>query len=222
MVNILQIDTSGNTGMVLLARDGMVVATEENTQSRDYAAQIHGMIDRVLSSGGITMKELQAVAVCAGPGSYTGLRIGLSVAKGICYALDIPLLLENKMKLLVLGEKRNNEGPVAVVLKAREQEFFMAVYDASLSPLLAPVHVSAEILPEKLKTYPDTLKIYSDIEDLAKYLLRFNRIELNAGQVFDNSLWAEETYRQFKSHSFATLHEAEPFYLKEVHITKKA
>ena len=89
---ILSLETATTNCSVALASDGKVVASRSINSGYSHSEKINVFIEEVIAQAGVTLKDLQAVAVSSGPGSYTGLRIGISTAKGLCYALDIPLI----------------------------------------------------------------------------------------------------------------------------------
>src|ERR1044072_1080141 len=94
---ILSIDTATDQAIVSLSREGSVVGTLENNAQKDHAAWIQMAINTLLQKHGYTMQQLQAIAITAGPGSYTGLRVGMATAKGLCFALQIPLITINTL-----------------------------------------------------------------------------------------------------------------------------
>src|ERR1700733_11639156 len=97
---LLLIDTSQETGTAALSQDGHVLFSEENKIAKEHASWLHVAIERMLAEAKITLRDLEAVAVVAGPGSYTGLRVGMAAAKGFCYALKIPLITENTLRVM--------------------------------------------------------------------------------------------------------------------------
>src|SRR6201992_2295551 len=97
---IFLIDTSQDTGTTALCNGAEVLFSEENKIAKESASWLHPAISRMLSEAGITVRDLKAVAVVAGPGSYTGLRVGMAAAKGFCYALKIPLITQNTLRVM--------------------------------------------------------------------------------------------------------------------------
>src|SRR6476661_7599128 len=126
MAYILHIDTSSNTGIAMLAKDGVPVSTRLHDNSREHAAVINGMVAEVLTEAGVVLNDIAAVAVCNGPGSYTGLRIGLATAKGYCYAAGKPLLLNNRLQLMIEEAKAQSAGAGTYValIPARNGEYY--------------------------------------------------------------------------------------------------
>ena len=149
---ILLIDTAQELGMVALAKEGRVILSEENKMAKEHAAWLHPAISRILAGAKITIRELSAVAVVAGPGSYTGLRVGMAAAKGFCYALKIPLITGNSLALMaeaMKGEARENNALICPMIDARRDEVFTALYQLVIghpSSVIGDVGLT-EILP---------------------------------------------------------------------------
>ncbi|CAL1520891.1 tRNA (adenosine(37)-N6)-threonylcarbamoyltransferase complex dimerization subunit type 1 TsaB [Chitinophaga sp. MM2321] len=141
MALILNIDTATTTGSVSLARDGQPLQTLVNEKQQDHAATMVLFIQQLLKDQGVTAAELDAIAVSAGPGSYTGLRVGVATAKGLCYAWDKPLLAISTLHMMAQGLKdalKDDTVYYCPMLDARRQEVFTAVYDADLNPVMPP------------------------------------------------------------------------------------
>ena len=133
---ILLIDTSQETATIALSRDGKVLFSEENKISKEHASWLHTAIGRLLAEADMTLADLKAVAVIAGPGSYTGLRVGMAAAKGFCYALNIPLITRNTLEVMAesmrsVAEKKN--ALICPMIDARRDEVFTALYSISLT-----------------------------------------------------------------------------------------
>ena len=142
MATILNIETSTDVCSVALTRDGQVLEHHEDYQGQNHARVLSPFIESVLKY--VTSRELKldAVAVSIGPGSYTGLRIGLSEAKGLCFGMNVPLVGINTLKLLTVSVMFNNffedEVLFAPMIDARRMEVYTAVYDPALNELMAP------------------------------------------------------------------------------------
>ena len=134
---LLLIDTSQEKASVALSRDGKVLFSEENKISKEHASWLHTAIGRILREADISLRELKAVAVIAGPGSYTGLRVGMAAAKGFCYALDIPLITLNTLEVMAESMRDFAEQKGALIcpmIDARRDEVFTALYSLSIEP----------------------------------------------------------------------------------------
>ena len=130
MALILNIDSAMESAGIALSKDGNRVAMLENKEQKDHAAWLHTAVDSLLRDSGVRLSELDAVAVTSGPGSYTGLRVGMATAKGFCYALGIPLITENTLKVMAFAAQQQGVGTdlLCPMIDARRMEVFTAVY----------------------------------------------------------------------------------------------
>ena len=130
---ILCLETSGKWCSVALASEGQPVTFKESSDEWSHSKQITMMIQAVLSDANIAITELTAVAVSKGPGSYTGLRVGASCAKGICFAQDIPLLAVPTLQIIAAGVDTGHlDARLIPMIDARRQEVYYAIYNLSL------------------------------------------------------------------------------------------
>ena len=127
---LLCIETASTNCSVAIGKDGQLLSLKED-YSADYshAERLHIFIQQILKDKGLDQKELQAIAVSKGPGSYTGLRIGVSAAKGLCFALDIPLI--SIPTLTALAHQVEEDGFIVPMLDARRMEVYAAVFDSN-------------------------------------------------------------------------------------------
>lgn len=142
MAVILNIETSTRVCSTALTADGMVLKQFHDDRGQNHATLLSGFIKGCLDHLRDHEMSLDAVAVSLGPGSYTGLRIGLSEAKGLAYALDIPLIGIDTLQLMTVGVMFNHDidpdALFAPMIDARRMEVYTAVYDMALNPLMAP------------------------------------------------------------------------------------
>lgn len=140
MAVILNIETSTNVCSVALTAEGMVLAHQENMDGRNHAALLSDYIKYCLDFAKEKELKLEAVAVSMGPGSYTGLRIGLSEAKGLAYALDIPLIGVNTLQLLacqvMFTQELDGDEIFVPMIDARRMEVYTAAYDFALREVM--------------------------------------------------------------------------------------
>jgi tRNA threonylcarbamoyladenosine biosynthesis protein TsaB len=153
VATILHIESSTLTCSVAISRNGDMLALQESQdQSYAHSEKLVVYIDEVIKQAKLKPSDLDAVCVSKGPGSYTGLRIGVSAAKGLCYGLGIPLLSVGSLESMAHLVKANFENELADVsflcpmIDARRMEVYMQLFDAGLNQLQA---VSAEIIDEK-------------------------------------------------------------------------
>ena len=141
MKYILNIHTSTETAIVNVCDEKKVLTTITNKEQRQHAAFLHSAIRQILLDNNIKTNELKAIGVTGGPGSYTGIRVGMATAKGLCYALKIPLLLFNTLEVMALsaiesiGDKKALYCPM---IDARRQEVFTGVYNYELNEITPP------------------------------------------------------------------------------------
>jgi tRNA threonylcarbamoyladenosine biosynthesis protein TsaB len=140
MALILSIDTAMTKAGIALSEDGAALSILENTEQKEHAAWLHQAVQEIMASTGHTMRDLDAIAVSAGPGSYTGLRVGMAAAKGFCFALDIPLIAEDTLKIMAFAAREQvpETDLLCPMIDARRMEVFTALYDHALQTLLPP------------------------------------------------------------------------------------
>ncbi|MEN9571405.1 MAG: hypothetical protein RL172_2636 [Bacteroidota bacterium] len=140
---VLTIDTSLDTASVCIAHNGLLLCSKTNTQQKDHASFLEPAIKELLQQAGLVIQQLKAVAVVAGPGSYTGLRVGMSSAKALCFTLNIPLLLLNTLELMTRAVVEQLGASAAghlfcPMIDARRMEVFTALYDENFVEKLRP------------------------------------------------------------------------------------
>jgi tRNA threonylcarbamoyladenosine biosynthesis protein TsaB len=218
---ILHIDTTTKLCSVALAKDGVLVSLkEEYDEQYSHAEKLNLFIDEVLREAKIALQDLSAVAVSKGPGSYTGLRIGVSSAKGLCYGLNIPLISTETLLTLAYAcrEKIKQQiqgGDILIpMLDARRMEVYSQIFDTQLNTVRA---IQAEIIDENsfaeytqqqvflfgdgaLKCAEtlnrDNIQIVADIHPSARYMIGF-------------------AHEKFLAQQFEDVAYFEPFYLKD-------
>lgn len=156
MANILNIETSTEVCSVALTSDGMVLEHREDYEGRNHALLLSGFIEEMMQYATLRGIKIDAVAVSIGPGSYTGLRIGLSEAKGICFGLDVPLIGIDTLKILVVatmfGNYIDENSYYVPMIDARRMEVFAGVYDSALQEVMParPVILTPDSFSEYL------------------------------------------------------------------------
>ena len=214
MALILNIDTAIETASVCLAKDGKAISITKNEKQKDHAAWLHLAIKEIFEQNNSELKAIDAIAITGGPGSYTGLRIGMATAKGICYALNKPLIILNT--LLVMAKTATGETAhlLCPMIDARRMEVFTAIYAKNLQIIKEP---SAIELNEK--SFDEVLSGNS-ICFFGNGSKKFQAIKKNQQAIFidinsDASSMASLSEEKFKQKEFADLAYAEPLYLKE-------
>ena len=137
---ILHIETSTNVCSVAVSEDGKVIFDKADRTGNNHAEALGSFVDEAMSFADSHAIPLDAVAVSGGPGSYTGLRIGVSMAKGVCYALDIPLLSVPTLQLMCVPvllryDEMEDNALLCPMIDARRMEEYAALYDRALKPV---------------------------------------------------------------------------------------
>ena len=221
MALILNIDTSTSFASLALGKDGQLIAVSSNADQKDHASWLHIAIRELLQNNNLSVNALDAIAVTGGPGSYTGLRVSMSTAKGICYAANIPLIIHNTLEVMtnsVLQKFRNTL--FCPMLDARRMEVFTAVYDEDLNSQLNP---TALILENE--SYHDQLN-NNKIVFFGSGSEKFSKICNHPNAMFIESNFSAEdmvmlSEKKYQQEKFADIAYSGPEYLKEFHDTSK-
>ncbi len=138
MALILNIDTSTEKAGICLSEKGEMLLMMENHDQKEHSSWLHPAVQKLLQDSGRRLQDLQAIAVTAGPGSYTGLRVGMAAAKGFCYALNIPLIAENTLTAMAFAAREQLSAIdfLCPMLDARRMEVFTAIYKDDLDVVL--------------------------------------------------------------------------------------
>ena len=225
MALILSIETGTDICSVALSNDGELMALRESSEGRDHAKNVALFVDELLKETGVQPFDLDAIAVGKGPGSYTGLRIGVSFAKGMCYALNIPLISVGSLDALVqvaredydagivdIEDKDWNRATLCPMVDARRMEVYTQLFStdgASLSD------VTAEIV---------TSETFADVRANGKLVIFGNGAE-KCCEVLSDALYISITpsargivalaEQAFNNNQFEDIAYFEPFYLKD-------
>ncbi len=222
MATLLHIETSTRTCSVCIAQDGTLLSIEEVTGEYDHARILTTLIDKVIADAGISYNQLDAIAVSEGPGSYTGLRIGTATAKGLCYALQIPLIGIPTLQILASYLVKNYGGysKYAVLMPSRKDEVYYAVYDPNLKPIIQPTYMAVTDLPQHNPEDDCMFGISNSftepqITDICK-----ERRYILISHSSQNMVPLSYESHQFKTHK--SLIYFEPLYLKGVYIAGRS
>lgn len=135
MATLLLIETATEVCSVAISRDGNLVTEKRSEEPNAHSSHLTLLIEACIQETGMSYQQLQGVCVSRGPGSYTGLRIGTSAAKGLCYSLDIPLLSVSTLQSMAAGVSADANTLIMPMIDARRQEVYTCLYDSSASPL---------------------------------------------------------------------------------------
>jgi tRNA threonylcarbamoyladenosine biosynthesis protein TsaB len=218
MAFILNIDTSLDTSSVCLARDNNILFIDKNQDQKDHASWLHPAIQRSFENTG-DIKTLDAVAVTIGPGSYTGLRVGLATAKGICFALGKPLITCNTLFNMALSVREIETDLLCPMIDARRMEVFAAVYtSANLEEIQKPVPMILNENSFKQHLKGQTITFFGNGSNKFKAICDSNNAVFRDVKT-DASSMITYSEKQFSNKIFADLAYVEPDYLKEFNTT---
>jgi tRNA threonylcarbamoyladenosine biosynthesis protein TsaB len=215
---ILNIDTAVVSASLCLAKDDQVLKLKVNPSQKDHASWLHVAIKDMMEEAGLSLNELDAIAVSSGPGSYTGLRVSMATAKGLCYALQKPLITVSTLKMMAVAAIDASTDLLCPMIDARRMEVFTAVYDHSLVEILSPVNIILEKESFKEQLHTSSILFFGNGSEKFKSLVTdsnavFQNLEANAEHMTGLS------FSQFEKKEFADLAYAEPYYGKAFYTT---
>jgi tRNA threonylcarbamoyladenosine biosynthesis protein TsaB len=205
---------------VSLANEAKTILCKEIAEQRySHAEKLHVFIEEILKEAAISVRDLKAVAISKGPGSYTGLRIGVSTAKGLCYALGVPLISIDTLQVLA-RQVVNEKGFIIPMIDARRMEVYSAVFDTQNNKI---VEVQAEVLTEdSYATFSENLYFIGDCQDKCKTVLIKDNFHFLPNVVFPSAKeMSALSFEKFTKNDFEDVAYFEPFYLKDFMLPKK-
>jgi tRNA threonylcarbamoyladenosine biosynthesis protein TsaB len=215
---ILNIETATKNCSVAIAKNGETILCKEIAEEGySHAEKLHVFIEEVLKEAGVSFQELAAVAVSQGPGSYTGLRIGVSAAKGLCFALNIPLIAIDTLQTLA-SKAKVTEGKIIPMLDARRMEVYSAVFNSDLEK---EREILAEIITEdSFKDFTETLYFIGDCAEKCKSVLtKENFVFLENIKYPSADEMSTISYDKYKKSDTVDVAYFEPYYLKDFMMT---
>ena len=215
MAWIVCIETASKSCSVALAKYGHLVAViEEVSEQYSHSEQLTVFIEQLLQQEGLKLSDLDAIAVGSGPGSYTGLRIGISTAKGLCYASDVPLIAISTLDTMAQAMKyKYPEAKLCPMLDARRMEVYCALYSKSqASPVVAKI-IDQDSFAEELAQGP--LLFFGDGADKCKYVLTHTNAHFELGVYPSATNMIPLAQDKFQNQDFEDVAYFEPFYLKD-------
>ena len=222
MALILHIDTAVKSASVCLSDDELVLGEMTNPSEKDSAACLHLAIQALLEIHKLQATRLAAIAVSAGPGSYTGLRVGMATAKGLSYALNIPLIAINTLQLMAASVPDPSTDLLCPMIDARRMEVFTALYDTQLNEVMAPTNLIVDESAFLNWLEKQTISFFGNGSEKAQVMInhhsgKFINVKTSAADMLALSLV------KFRRQEFADLAYSEPFYGKDFHspISKK-
>ncbi|WP_116789576.1 tRNA (adenosine(37)-N6)-threonylcarbamoyltransferase complex dimerization subunit type 1 TsaB [Flavobacterium psychrotrophum] len=214
MAFILNIETATKNCSVAVAEDGINRAVIEYAgEGYAHAEKLHVFIEEVLKETGIAFADLTAIAVSKGPGSYTGLRIGVSAAKGLCYALNIPLIAVDTLELLARKIKIT-EGIIVPMIDARRMEAYTAVYSHDYTKVR---ETKAEIITEDFFAgQPGVVHLIGDGAAKCATILTDAKFVYHQEVLYPSSIeMCALSFDAYKKSDTVDVAYFEPFYLKD-------
>ena len=223
MAIILALDTSTkNCSAALFNGNKIIALKEQNSDEYNNAEQLTLFIEEVIQSANLTLKEIKAIAISKGPGSYTGLRIGTSTAKGLCYALDIPLISISTLKAMAFGMAKDQIANIyCPMIDARRMEVFSAVYDIRNNEIRK---IQADIVDKKTyaKFLNEGVLFFGDGALKCKEIINHKNAKFLEGFYPSAKYLGELAHSKFMNKDFEDVAYFEPFYLKDFVAGKKS
>jgi tRNA threonylcarbamoyladenosine biosynthesis protein TsaB len=217
MALILNIDTSVNTTYVSVAKDGKVLQSFFSDDQKSNATNLHIAIQDLLLQASFDIKAIDAIGITNGPGSYTGLRVGLATAKGLCYALKIPLIVIGTLEMMAEFVKENENAKdclLCPMIDARRMEVFTALYNINMVEIKPPSAIILDI--NAFEVHLKSKKILFFGNGMQKW------VNIN---ISDNAIFSDATdfykalniisFKKYKVAAFSELAYTEPLYVKE-------
>jgi len=215
---ILNIETATKNCSVSLAKEGKTILCKEIAEEGySHAERLHVFIEDLVQEAGIHFKHIQAIAVSQGPGSYTGLRIGVSTAKGLCYALNVPLIAVDTLQVLA-SQVQVEDGLIIPMIDARRMEVYSAIFDVKFEKIR---ETQAEVITENsFETISETVYFVGDCADKCKSVItKSNFIFLEEIKYPSATAMSILSFSKFQNKDFEDLAYFEPYYLKDFMIT---
>lgn len=221
MALILNIDTATDHASVALCNNGNLIALKDNPYQKEHAAFVHVAIEGMLKEHDVSINEIDAFAVTSGPGSYTGLRVSMAAAKGLCYALQKPLICLNTLQVMACAAKImivenglpvSDEQLLCPMIDARRMEVFMAMYNMNMVEIEPTI---PKILTEEFLQYVENKHVYF-FGSGSKKIFNLQQNKLNIVDVVSSAahlgMLSEEFFKQKR---FSEVIYSEPQYFKE-------
>ena len=216
---ILHIETAVEGASICIARDQQLIAFKQNKDIKDSAAWLHNAIHTILQENALSLPQLQAIAVSAGPGSYTGLRVGLATAKGLCYALQLPLITLGTLEIMAAAANETSTELVCPMIDARRMEVFTAVYNKTGEVIVPPHNLVLDA-----NSFADILEKHS-ITFFGNGSAKWKSLVPSSNAYFADLAFSAKDMialaeAQFQRKAFTDLAYSEPLYVKEFFTTQ--
>lgn len=221
-MKILYLETSSkNCSVAVSDNENLLCVAEEVSENYKQSESLHVFVEWALEGAEISLKDIDAICLGKGPGSYTGLRIGAASAKGFCYGLKIPLIAVNSMESMIEPFLGENYDYVITLVDARRMEVYTAVYDGKIGVELS--ETKAKILDEtSFEEFKDKKVIFvGDGAKKAKDILQLPEADFREDIYPSAKFLVRRTLEKIENKEFEDIAYFEPFYLKDFHGVKK-
>jgi tRNA threonylcarbamoyladenosine biosynthesis protein TsaB len=211
---ILNLETATKNCSVSISQNGQTILCKEMAEAGySHAEKLHVFIEDCIKESNISYKDLSAIAVSQGPGSYTGLRIGVSAAKGRCFALDLPLIAVDTLQVLA-SKLSISDGVIIPMIDARRMEVYSAIFNAKYEKVR---EVQAEILIENsFEQISESIHFVGDCAEKAKTVLTKSNFIFHEEIIYPSANeMSELSYKKFQENNFEDVAYFEPYYLKD-------
>ncbi len=219
---LLNIDTATENASVCISEKDKILESIASSEQKEHASFVHIAVEHLMKKANKNLRELDAISITGGPGSYTGLRVAMATAKGLCYALSIPLISINTLKVMAFAAKEGSEKMLyCPMIDARRMEVFTALYDNELKVLLqpGPVILNEDFLLDYIKR--------EKIIFVGNGILKFRNIQNHNNCIFSDiktnaTHLAKLAFLNYQTGQFVDITYAEPQYLKSFNLVKSA
>jgi tRNA threonylcarbamoyladenosine biosynthesis protein TsaB len=230
MALILSLETATSTCSAALHEEGKLLASSEYHVPQSTASKLSVLIDQLFKLADKQPSMLSGVAISAGPGSYTGLRIGVATAKGLCYALDIPLMAINTLELMVyqvspfifssLSIRGRDEALLCPMLDARRMEVYTLLADSDLK-IIEPTEAKViDELSHQSRLDKNRILFFGNGSDKCREIIKHENALFIPDIIPSASVLGELAFQKFKLNQFEDLTSYEPYYLKDFMVKK--
>ncbi len=222
---ILNIDTASENAHVSFAKDGLVLNALFSESQKEHASFLQTAIQQLSKTTGINLKDIDAVAITAGPGSYTGLRVGMAGAKGLCYALKKPLIAMSTLEILTVSALQlfGDAGEFVLfcpMMDARRMEVFTAIYKKDLTIYLPPCAMILDEFSFENELSKNKIMFFGSGAAKWKIICKHLNSAFENVSILPQSM-SKQSNAMLLQKKFTTLAYSEPFYLKEFQTVTK-
>jgi tRNA threonylcarbamoyladenosine biosynthesis protein TsaB len=225
MATFLLIYTATAHASVCLSKNGAVMASQETTDQKSHASFIQPAIETLCKQTGISLNNIDAISISIGPGSYTGLRVGMATAKGIAFAMGKPLIGINTLQIMAAAAKHKHPGnnkAICALLDARRMEVFTGIYSHNLEPITPSTALILDAQSFENELAKEPILFVGDGAEKFKSICQHPNAHFDTNINCGASDMLVLTENAFTLADFLDLAYSEPLYIKAFHDTRKA